>query len=471
MAIFQFNATSKSHAIFAGVLRALDIVVVLAAACIAYWVRHDSFDPPSFYLISMILAALLAANYLHLAETYRFENLRRFTVQLGKVSASWFAVVLSLLVLGYFTKTSDLFSRITMALWLTIAWGGFMALRVWVVFQLGQWRRAGKLSDDIVIVGAGRLGQRLAQYLQMRDDGTIRILGFFDDRKTRVPGEVEGHPVLGDVDALLEFVRHHQVSQVIIALPWRAGQHLVELLKKLKTVPIDVKLCSEAIGFDLPSGGFSFVSGVPMLNIFERPLTGWSYVMKLVEDRFLALLFLIAGIPLFLVIAAAIKLGSPGPILFRQKRYGFNNKEIVVYKFRSMYEGPIRGAAVAQARRDDPRVTRFGAFLRRTSLDELPQLVNVLKGEMSLVGPRPHAVIHNEQYAAIIDEYLARHRVKPGITGWAQVNGLRGETETPGKMHQRLQYDLYYIDHWSLLLDFKILFMTLLFGFVNKNAY
>jgi putative colanic acid biosynthesis UDP-glucose lipid carrier transferase len=209
-----------------------------------------------------------------------------------------------------------------------------------------------------------------------------------------------------------------------------------------------------------------------MINIFDRPLTGNNLVAKSIEDRVGAFLLLVLLAPLLLLITLAIRLDSAGPALFRQTRYGFNNEEFTVFKFRTMrIAGDERLGSLEQARRNDPRTTPVGRFLRRTSLDELPQLLNVLKGEMSLVGPRPHAVAHNELYSRVIDEYFSRHRVKPGITGWAQVNGLRGETETPDKMRKRVEYDVYYIDHWSLLFDMRILFLTVFVGFVNKNAY
>ena len=216
----------------------------------------------------------------------------------------------------------------------------------------------------------------------------------------------------------------------------------------------------------------SHVGGLPVINVFQKPLSGWGLIQKGFEDRLLAAFILTLISPLLFIIAALIKLDSKGPILFRQKRYGFNNEVIEVLKFRSMYTDRCAPEGeVAQATKYDPRVTRVGRFIRRTSLDELPQFVNVLMGTMSIVGPRPHAVSHNEQYAGVIDEYLARHRVKPGITGWAQVNGLRGETETLDKMEQRVRYDLYYIENWSLLFDLRIIFRTLFVGFSDPNAY
>jgi len=273
------------------------------------------------------------------------------------------------------------------------------------------------------------------------------------------------------VDDLLEYVRKNRVDEIIIALPWRAGAHLQAILMKLKSIAAEVKLCPDAVAFELPILGYDQVVGVPMLKVFERPLSGWGTLVKAAEDRVLAALFLLILSPLFLLIMLLIKLDSRGPVLFRQKRYGFNNDEFTVLKFRTMRVGAVDAGTVPQARRRDPRVTRMGIFLRRTSLDELPQFVNVLRGEMSLVGPRPHAVAHNIEYANLIDEYLGRHRVKPGITGWAQVNGLRGETETPDLMRLRVQHDLYYIENWSLLFDLKVIFLTPFVGMINRNAY
>ena len=279
-----------------------------------------------------------------------------------------------------------------------------------------------------------------------------------DDRRAGIPADIEGIRVLGNTDDLLAYVRQHPIDEIIVALPWRATSNIEDLVKKLKVVPVNVRLCPDYVGWSLPALGFIPVAGIPMLGILERPLSGWNIVLKEVEDRVLGFILTVLCLPLLALIAIAVKLDSPGPVLFLQKRYGFNNNPITVFKFRSMYHEPKDESVVPQARRNDPRVTRVGAFLRKTSLDELPQLFNVLRGEMSLVGPRPHAVAHNEQYAKIIDDYLSRHRVKPGITGWAQVNGWRGNTS----LEKRIEYDLYYIENWSVTLDIKIMWMTLI---------
>jgi Undecaprenyl-phosphate glucose phosphotransferase len=239
------------------------------------------------------------------------------------------------------------------------------------------------------------------------------------------------------------------------------------LVQRLGMLPVTVRLCPSTPG----GGNLTLVAGTPMYSVLNRPLSGWDRVVKRSEDVILSSLLLIFLLPLMLVVAAAIRLDSPGPVLFRQSRFGFRNNLIRIYKFRSMHLACCHDPAAPQAVRGDPRVTRVGRFIRATSLDELPQLLNVLRGDMSLVGPRPHPVALNERFATIIDNYMARHRVRPGITGWAQVNGLRGETDTIEKMRLRVEHDLYYIENWSLAFDIRILLATLIKGLVGKNAY
>jgi Undecaprenyl-phosphate glucose phosphotransferase len=381
-------------------------------------------------------------------------------------------VIGSLVILGFATGLLDEVSRAWVALWLVFGFAGLLATRSLARLQILRWYRAGRLTLNIAVIGAGEHGRRFIEHLRQQDRH-VNIIGLFDDRRDRIPDFIAGFPVLGTVDDLLLFARRYRIDQVIVALPWGAEERLLGWLKKLKTLPADIRLCPDVIGFHLPHRGVSHIAGVPMLNVFEKPIAGWDGVVKAIEDRLLAGLILVGIAPLLLVVAVAIRLTSPGPIFFKQKRYGFNNEIIEVFKFRSMYVERCSGdtGQVAQATRDDDRITPLGRFLRRTSLDELPQFINVLRGEMSIVGPRPHAVAHNEQYAQLIHEYLARHKVKPGITGWAQVNGLRGETDTLEKMERRVQYDLHYIENWSLALDIRIILQTLLVGFSHPNAY
>jgi Undecaprenyl-phosphate glucose phosphotransferase len=249
---------------------------------------------------------------------------------------------------------------------------------------------------------------------------------------------------------------------------------VLQILRKLRSLPVDIRLAPDLVGFRLLHASYSHVGGVPLLNVFHKPLTDWKLIAKEIEDRVLAFLLLLFLAPLFLVVALAIKVDSRGPVFFRQKRYGFNNHLIGVYKFRSMYHELSDQKAEKLVTRNDPRVTRVGAFLRKTSIDELPQLFNVLFGEMSIVGPRPHALsakAADRLYEEVVAEYAARHRVKPGITGWAQVMGWRGETDTIEKIQKRVEHDLYYIENWSLAFDIKILVLTFFAVLKPENAY
>jgi Undecaprenyl-phosphate glucose phosphotransferase len=453
-------------------LRLVDLAVVPVLAVIAYLYWHRNWDMPGNYLLAILIGVLLTANYGQVARLYDPSNLTRPTLQISRITAAWLAVMFTLVTIAFVTKTSETYSRAWLLLWVALTLAAFIALRIVLLIQTNRWRQSGQLSQNVVIIGAGDYGQRLIREIRANGDTMLNIVGVFDRRFTRVPQEIDGIPVRGDIDALLRFVRANRVDEIIVALPWRSGNSLIDLVQSLHSVPVNVKWCPETIAFQMPVRGLANLGGVSMISLFDRPLSGSGSIAKSLEDRIGAALLLVVLSPVMLLIALAVRLDSAGPILFRQTRYGFNNEEFTVFKFRTMrIDRADPTAPLQQARRDDPRITRIGKFLRRSSLDELPQLLNVLKGEMSLVGPRPHAVAHNEQYGRIIDEYFSRHRVKPGITGWAQVNGLRGETDTPEKMRKRVEYDVYYIDNWSLLFDMRILFLTLFVGFFHKNAY
>jgi len=311
----------------------------------------------------------------------------------------------------------------------------------------------------------------MLSFLSENDEPWRRVIGVFDDRVDRIGDNVDGHPLLGTLDDLVDYARRERVDDIIITMPWNADKRLVGIINKLREIPIGIFLGADLVGYRFLHLFPNAIGNIPAIEVHSRPLSGWRASIKFLEDYTIAsaLIFMIS--PLLLLICAAIKLESRGPVIFRQQRYGFNNKNITVFKFRSMYHGRPPEEGVPQTQRDDPRVTRAGRFLRRTSLDELPQLFNVLNGSMSLVGPRPHAVEHNVQYAKIIGGYFGRHNVKPGITGWAQLNGLRGETDTKDKMKARVEHDVYYIDNWSIWLDLKILFKTPLVVFSQDTAY
>jgi Undecaprenyl-phosphate glucose phosphotransferase len=358
-------------------------------------------------------------------------------------------------------------------LWVGVGGAGLVASRLGArALVRAAWRR-GRLLRHVALVGSGPIGQRMIERLRRAAPG-VRLVGVFDDRRGRSAAHACAPEIRGTVDDLVAFARRQRVDEVIVALPLAAEERVSDCIEKLRPLPVDVRLCTDLAGFGRVGRGVTCMAGVPLLAAVDRPLGGWGRIIKAVEDRVLGALALALTAPLLLAIAAAVRLSSPGPILFRQTRYGFNRAPIDVLKFRTMrLEACDHDTAtgLAQACRRDPRVTRLGRFLRRTSLDELPQLLNVLRGEMSLVGPRPHAVAHDVHYGRLLRDYAARHRVKPGITGWAQINGLRGETETVEKMAARVAHDLWYIEHWSPALDLWILLRTLAVPFRDGNAY
>jgi Undecaprenyl-phosphate glucose phosphotransferase len=473
MARIPTGFIKDSETVLSGLLRAGDAIAVGLGSLIAYAMRAGNIDLPGTYLSATLLGMILTANYMHFAKAYSLASLRRQAVEIAKVVGAWVAVFATLIAVSLFTDTADLFSRGWLMLWFSFTLGGFLLLRAVATLQIDRWLASGRLALKVGIVGHGELARQVARQLRQMGEQNLRVVSFYDseDRPEQGDHEIEHGKIRGGIARLIEDVQRGEVEEVIVAMPWSMEKRIREILRSLATLSINVRICPDVFTLFLPLRSMTSVAGVSFLDVFVRPISGWDLVLKNLEDRILAPIFcLIFFIPC-LIIAIAIKLDSRGPVLFKQVRFGFNNNPISVLKFRTMYTDRPEEQGVPQATRNDPRITRVGRFLRRSSLDELPQLWNVLMGEMSLVGPRPHAVDHNHKYAAMIDEYLGRHRMKPGMTGWAQVNGLRGETTTVEAMRARVQYDLSYIDNWSLLFDLRILFLTLFVGFVNRKAY
>jgi len=385
----------------------------------------------------------------------------------------WFVVLGVLAVIGYSAELSADFPRQVM-----IAWGLTTPLLL-LMFQgacalvLSYDRRTGAASRRAVIVGVNDLSRRLAREIGKDATLGIRCVGFFDDRSAERLGIVTDRlpfPLLGKFKDLTEYVRTQAIHMIVIALPMMAESRILSVLDELRDTTASIYFLPDPVVFDLIQARSTTFRGLPLVAVCESPFWGLNGVIKRVTDIALASLILVTIAPLLLLTAIGVKLSSPGPIIFRQRRYGLDGAEIVVYKFRSMAVCED-GAHVEQAKRNDNRTTRFGAFLRKTSLDELPQFVNVLQGRMSIVGPRPHAVSHNELYRQSIRGYMVRHKVKPGITGWAQVNGYRGETDTLEKMKKRVEYDLDYLRNWSLPLDLQIILRTALLMVRDPSAY
>ena len=446
---------------------------VLLGSGLALYLLYVGWSDEGYPIYFSILAlnTFLTLTAFYFADLYDFESLTRPAQQVKKILVICAITFMLIAALAFALKISAQLSRVWAFSWFLSAALLISLERTVSTVLLRKWARTGQVTRNIVVVGGGEQGVKLMGVLGRQGDPWSRVIGIFDERSDRTPREIGGIPVLGDLDDLIWFARENRIDDILVALPWSAEQRLLEILHRLKVLPVHIRLSPDKIGLNFLRHGFVHVGGIPALRVSEKPLVDWKFVLKAVEDRVLAAAILLLILPLMLVIAVAIKLDSSGPVLFRQKRYGFNNQFIKVLKFRTMYHDPNPDPSVPQANRNDPRVTRLGAFLRRSSLDELPQCLNVLKGEMSIVGPRPHAVAHDEKYAKMIDEYLSRHRVKPGITGWAQVNGRRGETDTIEKMEQRVAHDLHYIENWSLALDLEIILRTIWIVFRDKNAF
>lgn len=330
-------------------------------------------------------------------------------------------------------------------------------------------RRKGYNTRRVLIVGAGDLGGKVVKKIKGNKWTGLEVAGYLDDYKF-VGVFIEGEKVLGRINDIETIVDKYGVDQVFITLPIRAYKRVIYIVEKLSDKLVSVRVVPDIYQAITLNANVEDFEGFPIINLTDTPIYGWNMVLKRFADIVFSSLALILNAPLMVFIALIIKTTSPGPVFFKQRRYGIDGKVIWIYKFRTMTVCED-GSDVPQAQKCDLRITPFGAFLRRTSLDELPQFINVLQGQMSVVGPRPHAIAHNEQYRKLVKSYMLRHKVKPGITGWAQVNGWRGETDTLDKMENRVRHDLFYIENWSTWFDIKIMWLTLWKGFVNKNAY
>jgi Undecaprenyl-phosphate glucose phosphotransferase len=426
----------------------------------------------------LLVAPFVAAAFSLLARAigaYAVTALRTPFQGFLRAGAAWVGAALAALALAYVFGAQGLSAHGWFGLWLAAGLPCLLGLRLLEALAASLLARSGRLDRYVVIVGGGPQAEELLRALDEGAAPDIRILGLFDDRSDdRAPDLVAGFPKLGTIDDLIDFARNVRVDQILFALPVHAEARILDILRKLWVLPIDIRLAAHANRLRYRPRAYSFLGDVPLLDLHDKPLSESAVVLKAAFDRIVGLALTVLLAPAMLAVAAAVKLSSRGPVLFRQERFGFNNEKIFVYKFRSLYIDQCDYGARRQVTRDDPRVTPVGRFIRRTSLDELPQLFNVLKGELSLVGPRPHVVkaqVANRAYEEIVDGYFARHKVKPGLTGWAQINGWRGETDTFEKIQRRVDHDLEYIENWSIWLDLRILASTPLVLARGDNAY
>ena len=447
--------------------RVLDPLIIMGTLYLSSMAYHEPFT--GYALVLMILAFFISSAVYQYVDPYRTWRSGRMFAYARDIVVGWGITVMVLLLIGSISGLSYHFDVDVVLTWF------LMTPLVLLVSHLAM-RRASLGPDrnsevrSVVIVGVNEVGLKFANVCRRHPNLFMQVVGFFDDRVAdRFPDHMRD-PVLGRMTDIAGYVREHNIKMIFISQPISAQPRIRKLLDELQDTTASVYFLPDIYVFDLMQARFDNVGGMPVIAICESPFTGVNSMVKRASDIVLALVIQVMLLPLMLLIAAAVKLSSPGPVIFRQRRYGLYGEEIIVYKFRSMTvtdDGPV----VVQAKQNDARVTRVGAFLRRSSLDELPQFINVLQGRMSIVGPRPHAVAHNEQYRKLIKGYMLRHKVKPGITGWAQVNGLRGETDTLDKMEARVHYDFDYLRKWSLWLDVWIILKTVQVVLKRENAH
>jgi len=476
-----------------GLLGCQSAAIVAAAMVVEYAERRvtgsSAFGP--HLLIALVAAAIFPAM---IASTQlsrlsaRSGSIRTLLRSFTVLCMAGLAAIGSYKVVAHWPdgSTSDTALGHWVFAWLVTAAASLALLDMGAGAMLARLRRQGRLARRIVVFGAGDHGARFIGKAVQSWGDHLSVRGYFSDRTEDSAafgrGTISGIPFRGDVDQLLHFVRNEPVDEIVIALPWSADERILSVLSRLRHLPIPVRLAPEMIALRSPSGAALAGGALDFMPVIrDRPISLWDQLVKDGFDRSMAALALLLALPTMAVIALLIKWDSPGPVFFRQKRLGFDNRPFDILKFRTMSQAPTARQSLQQARRGDNRVTPVGSFLRRSSLDELPQLINVLRGEMSLIGPRPHPMwTRGDQLwpdqgdrplEQILSEYASRHRVKPGITGWAQVCGCRGETETVDKMARRVEHDLHYIENWSLWLDIRILFLTLKTVVSGENAH
>jgi Undecaprenyl-phosphate glucose phosphotransferase len=472
----QYRRDTMSPVMVSGYLRLIEFML-LAASGAALYAFHVGFDSHLIWQYPAIITggALLAVILLELTDSYQMATLRNPMAHLGTLLIVWAGTFALLALGGFFLKVSADFSRLWFGGWFAGGLVAFLALRLVVARLVRRWARNGVMERRAIIVGGGKGAEALIRSIEQQPFNDIRICGIFDDRDDRrSPPVVAGYPKLGTIAELTAFARIARIDMLIVSLPISAEKRVLSMLKKLWVLPVDIRLSAHSAELQFRPRSYSYIGSVPMLDIFDKPINDWDSVTKRIFDIVFSLLGIVVFSPIMLATAVAIKLDSRGPILFKQKRHGFNNEVVEVYKFRSMYADQSDPTAKNTVTKNDPRVTRVGRFIRKTSIDELPQFFNSLMGSLSLVGPRPHAVAaqsHNLLYTEVVDGYFARHKVKPGVTGWAQINGWRGEMDTDEKIRKRTELDLYYIENWSLWLDLKILLLTPIRLLNTENAY
>ena len=465
MTILHHRTRSNANAsLISMVQRFSDITIIFLGLYIVAYFNDRQFDYKHVLIALVVLVVFQMIG--GMTDFYRSWRGVKSSAELILISKNWTLSLLLTLGLSSLLSDFDLSFKIFIQ-WYLVVVAGFLVCRMAIRIGSGMLRKMGYNTRNVALVGTMPAGINLiSSFLEEPWMGFV-VTGFYDEQPIE---NNNGIKYAGDFDKLIEDARDGKLDRIYIAMSMKDESKIKDIVKRLTDTTCSVLLIPDVFTFNILQSRTEEINGVPVVPLFDTPLNGINMVFKRLEDIIVSsIILLFISLPL-IVIACAVKMSSPGPVIFRQIRYGMDGKPIMVWKFRTM-SVMENGAKVTQAKQNDPRVTKLGKFLRNTSLDELPQFFNVLFGQMSVVGPRPHAVAHNEQYRSLIEGYMLRHKVKPGITGLAQINGFRGETDTLDKMQKRVDFDLVYIRGWSIWLDIKIIFLTFFKGFVNKAAY
>lgn len=448
-------------------LRGLDLLAVCLAGWGAYYYKFNDSILYFPYMTAVFLGTLMAMVILPFFKIYSSIRSRGVIGYILDLIQAFLMLILLLSGAAFFTKTGDYFSRQWFVLWMCLSIFIIVCFRLMLLSLLRLMRSRGWNERRVIIMGAGVLGIRLAETVQQALWTGFRIVAFFDDQADKKPSFIQQIPVLTTPSQINQYLTEHHIDEIWLALPLRAEARVKEILHELRHLTVTTRFILDIFGLDLLNHSMSDLAGFSVLNVRSSPMVGLNRIVKEIEDRALAAIILLLISPLLLLIALAIKLDSHGPVFYRQKRIGWNGIAFNMLKFRTMPVDAEAATGPIWAKPNERRATRLGTFLRRTSIDELPQFINVLKGEMSIVGPRPERPFFVDQFKEKVPRYMQKHYMKAGITGWAQVNGWRGDTS----LEKRIEYDLYYIENWTLSFDLKIIFLTFWCGFINRNAY
>ncbi len=453
-------------------VQAVDLAIIIAVGLLDYMALNDlsPFVPPSYVSLSVMVAVISHFSFAR-ANLYDIETLFDEIAALRLILARWTVIFLGLAAFAALAHAQDSYSRLWFVGFYVVGLAGLLANRTFVALAVRRAVRRGYVTRSVVVYGDNELAGTMAARLANNRSG-VRIVAVFDD--TEEPAGAAG-PRFGGLNDLLDYTKHHPVDMVVISLPLTESDRIETAIRALRHQPLNIRVLPGLLGLDRMSlirTGRTELPGVHLIPVADRPISDVALLVKGSIDRIVSAAALVCLLPLFGLVALGIKLSSPGPVFFKQKRIGYKGHEFEIIKFRTMHVSATPHTTLTA--RNDTRVFGFGSLIRKTSIDELPQLINVLRGDMSLIGPRPHmpeARAAGKLYFEAVNEYAGRHRVKPGLTGWAQVNGWRGPTETITQIERRVEHDLYYIENWSLVLDLMILIRTLFVGFVGRNVF